>query len=211
VPTAAKSDDRRNYRSERREQQAGETRRAVVDAALGLFIEKGWAATGMRDIAAAAGVAVETVYSHFSSKGGVLRAANDAAVAGDDAPIAVAERPEFVAMGQGSRPARIAAAARMLTDVHGRTAGMAKVLRQAAPTDDEIAEILRATRERQRLDVAAAFELIVSRAPTPVERDGIWAVTSPEVYLLLVDESGWTPEQFEAWAAETLERVVPRA
>ena len=39
----------------------------------------------------------------------------------------------------------------------------------------------------------------------------MWAITSPEVYLLLVDESGWTPEQYEAWVADTLERVVPRS
>ena len=39
----------------------------------------------------------------------------------------------------------------------------------------------------------------------------MWAIASPEVYLLLVEESGWTPEQYEAWVTETLERVVPRS
>jgi hypothetical protein len=43
------------------------------------------------------------------------------------------------------------------------------------------------------------------------ERDGLWALTSPEIYLLLVEESGWTPEQYQAWMAETLERIVPRS
>jgi AcrR family transcriptional regulator len=165
----------------------------------------------MRDVAAAAGVALETVYSHFSSKRGLLRAVADAAVVGDDAPIPLAERPEFVAIGQGRRAARIRAAAQVLAAVHGRTAGVAKLLRQAAPADEEIAEMLRATREHQRTDVAGALELVIGRAPTPAERDGVWAIASPEVYLLLVEESGWTPAQYETWIAETLERVVARS
>jgi hypothetical protein len=88
---------------------------------------------------------------------------------------------------------------------------VAQLLRQAAPADEEIAEMLASTRERQRRDVAAAVELILGRPPTAVERDGVWAIASPEVYLLLVEESGWTPGQYEAWIANTLERVIPRS
>ena len=201
----------RRYRSPLREQQAERTRRAVVQAAHELFVANGWAATGMREVAAAAGVAIETVYSHFSSKRGLLQAVADAAAAGDDAPVPLAQRPEFLAMGRGRRPARVLAAATFLTAVHRRTASVATLLRQAAPASEEIAEMLQATRGRQRRDVATAFELIVGRPPTGTERDGVWAITSPEVYLLLVEESGWTPEQFEAWVATTLERVIPRA
>jgi AcrR family transcriptional regulator len=201
----------RRYRSQLREQQALATKRAVVDAARALFIANGWAATGMRDVAAAAGVAVETVYAHFSSKRGLLRAVTDAAAVGDDAPVPLAERTDFLAIGQGSRRARTRAAARVLTAVHVRTAALAVLLRQAAPADDEIAEVLRSTRERQRVDVASAIELVIGRAPTRRECDGVWAVASPELYLLLVEESGWTPEEYEAWIAETLERVIPRS
>jgi hypothetical protein len=114
-------------------------------------------------------------------------------------------------MGEGRRPARIRAAAELLTGVQVRTAEIAKLLRQAAPADDEIAEMLRTTRERQRIDTAAAVELIVGRPPTATERDGVWALASPEVYLLLVEESGWDPDQYEAWVAATLERVLPRS
>jgi AcrR family transcriptional regulator len=202
---------RRRYRSGLREQQAEQTKRAVVQAAHDLFVANGWAATKMRDVAAAAGVALETVYSHFSSKRGLLRAVADEAAVGDDAPVALAQRPEFLAMGHGRRSARIRAAARLLTTVQLRTTPVAKLLRQAAPADAEIAEMLHATRERQRRDVAAALELIVGRPPTAAERDGVWAVVSPEVYLLLVDESGWTPEQYDAWIEPMLERVIPRS
>ena len=181
----------------------------MVRAARELFLADGWAGTGMRDIASAAGVALETVYSHFSSKPGLLRAVADAAVVGDDAAIALADRPEFLAIGEGPRSARIAAAATLLTAVQVRTAAIAELLRQAAPADEEIAEMLRSTRERQRRDVASALELVVGRAPTAAERDGIWAIASPEVYLLLVEGSGWAPQQYETWITATLDAVVP--
>ncbi len=183
----------------------------MLAAALELFTTKGWAATGMRDIAAAAGVALETVYSHFSSKRGLLSAVVDAAVAGDDVPIGLADRPEFLAIGHGRRPARIGAAARLLTALYARTAPIDKLLRQAAQAEKDIAELLSSARELQRRDVAAAFELMVGRPPSTVERDGAWAIASPEVYLLLIDECGWTPEQYETWMAQTVERTLPRS
>lgn len=203
--------DRRRYRSQLREQQAEQTKRAVVQAAHELFVANGWAATGMRDVAAAAGVAVETVYAHFSSKRGLLRAVADIAVVGDDAAVPLAQRPEFLAMGVGGRSSRLKAAARLLTEVQLRTAPVAKLLREAAPADAEIAEMLRETRDRQRVDLARALELILDRPPTAAERDGTWAIASPEVYLLLVEETGWTPEQYEAWSEATLDRVIPRS
>jgi AcrR family transcriptional regulator len=201
----------RRYRSPLRAQRAAETRDALLAAAHRLFVSQGWGGTGMRDVAAEAGVATETLYAYFSSKRVLLKAVVDTAVVGDDRPVAVAERPEFAAIGRGRHGERTAAAARLLCSIYQRTAALAKVIREAAAGDDEIADELRATRDRQRRDVAAAAGLIMGRAATPAETDGLWALTSPEIYLLLVEESGWTPHQYEAWMAEALERLVPRA
>jgi len=174
-----------------------------------LFAANGWAGTGMRDVAREAGVATETVYAHFSSKTGLLRQAMDVAVVGDSAPVALAERPEFAALGRGSRADRIASAAMLLTEVNQRTSGFAKVLREAAPTDEMIAHMLHEARERIRLDIAAGAAAVMGRKPTRLERDGLWALLSPEVYLLLVEESGWSIKQYRAWVAQTLEREIP--
>jgi AcrR family transcriptional regulator len=201
----------RRYRSPLRAQRAAETRRALLAAAHRLFTERGWSATGMRDVAAEAGVATETVYAHFTSKRALLQAVIDVAVVGDELPVAVAGRPEFASIGRGTHAQRCSAAARVLRGIQVRTAALAKALREAAGADDEIAEALRLTRDRQRADVGAAAELIMGRPPTAGERDGLWALTSPEVYLLLVEGSGWTPEQYEPWMAETLSRLVPKA
>jgi AcrR family transcriptional regulator len=209
--TSTLDEGRRRYRSPLRDQRSAETRAALITAARRLFVEKGWAGTGMREVAADAGVATETLYSHFSSKRVLLRAAIDVGVVGDDQPVSLADRPEFAAMGRGRRAARLAAAARMLNAIQQRTATFSGVLREAAAADDEIAEMLRELRERQRQNVADAIELVLGRPPNPTERDGVWAVTSPEVFLLLVQGSGWSLEQYEDWIAQTIDRLLPRA
>ncbi|MDH4077067.1 MAG: TetR/AcrR family transcriptional regulator [Acidimicrobiia bacterium] len=201
---------RRRYRSPLRAQRAEETRSAILATATGLFMARGWANTGMRDVAREAGVAVETLYSHYPSKRKLFDAVVDRSVTGDDQPLAVAQRPEFHAMGRGKRGERLAAAAAILAAIHGRTAPFAKLIRQAAAADGEVAELLRATRERQRADVGAGLALILGRPPAGDELDGVWAFASPEVYLLLVEESGWSPERYQRWMAETLGRILPR-
>jgi len=181
----------------------------VIAAASRLFTTNGWVSTGMRDVAAEAGVSTETVYSYFSSKRRLLESVIDIAVVGDANPVAVSERPEFAALGQGTRVDRIGSAARLVSVIHQRTGPFAKVIREAASSDTQIAEVLRATRERQRQDTEAGITLIIGRKPTPAERDGVWVILSPETYLLLVEESGWTFHQYQSWLAETLEHVLP--
>ncbi len=212
MPTkATAAEPTRRYESPMRAQRAQETRAAVMAAAAELFTTNGWAGTGMRDVAKAAGVATETVYSHFSSKRVLLQAVIDVAVVGDDEQVAVAQRDEFAALGRGPRPERIAGAAALIRGINERTAAYAGVIREAAPGDEQISEVLAATRARQRRDVEAGLTLLLGRAPTTVEADEVWALMSSELYLLLVDTAGWTPDAYEAWMATLLERTLPSA
>ncbi|MEE1840662.1 MULTISPECIES: helix-turn-helix domain-containing protein [unclassified Streptomyces] len=52
----------------RRERKKAATRRKIADTALRLFLERGYGAVGIRDVAAEADVAVTTLFSHFASK-----------------------------------------------------------------------------------------------------------------------------------------------
>ncbi|MFC8532758.1 TetR/AcrR family transcriptional regulator [Streptomyces sp. NPDC057249] len=54
--------------SGRRERKKAATRQKIADTALRLFLERGYEAVGIRDIAAEADVAVTTLFSHFASK-----------------------------------------------------------------------------------------------------------------------------------------------
>lgn len=199
---------RRPYRSRRREQQAAETREAVLAAAVELFGTRGWAATGMRDVARAAGVSVETVYAGFRSKSDLLMAVIDVATVGDAAPVPVDQRPEFTALGSGSRQQRARAAARLVTGIHQRTGGVVLALREAAASDRELARLLREAEQRRRINVDRGLSLITGRAVTPEECDGLWAVLAVEVYQLLTGLRGWTPQQYETWLADVIDRLL---
>src|SRR3954447_6569818 len=83
---------KRRYASTLREDQAKQTRRAILDAAGTLFVDPGYAATPLTAVAAEAGVAVQTVYKTFGSKKALLSALVDVTVAGDDEPVPMAAR-----------------------------------------------------------------------------------------------------------------------
>lgn len=199
---------RRTYRSPRRQQQAAETRAAVVDAALLLFAGRGWAATGMRDVAREAGVSVETVYANFTSKSELLMAALDVAVVGDAEPVPLSQRSEFTILGRGSRKQRARAAAHLITTIHQRTAGVVLALREAAASDAEAARRLREAEQRRRINVEEGASLVIGGPATAEECDGLWAVMDVEVYRLLTDLRGWTAEKYEGWLAGAIDRLL---
>jgi len=199
---------RRAYTSPRRRQQAAETRAAVLAAAAALFSERGWAATGMREVARAAGVSVETVYASFGTKADLLMAAMDVAVVGDVLPVPLAGRAEFTALGEGGPAERAAAAAGLVTRVHARTAGIYLALREAAAADPGLAGPMREAEERRRVSAGQGMALVAGRPVTPQERDGLWAVTGVEVYQLLTELAGWTPAEYQAWLASVFVRLL---
>jgi AcrR family transcriptional regulator len=207
---AVPSDRRRAYSSPKRRQQAAETRATVLEAAVALFGERGWAGTGMRDVARAAGVSVETVYATFGSKPDLLIAALDLAVVGDAQPLALQERPEFAAMGRGTLPERARAAATLAREVNERTAGVGRALREGAAADEQLAQRLAQGERNRRADVAKAARLVAGRPVGRAESDGIWAVVSVEVFQLLVERAGWSTRRYEQWLAETIARLLTR-
>ncbi|HEX6872506.1 MAG TPA: helix-turn-helix domain-containing protein [Micromonosporaceae bacterium] len=200
---------RRRYRSPLREQQASQTRTAIIDAATELFHKKGWAGTGMRDVARAAGVSIETVYGNFRSKSELLTACVDLAVVADAEPVPLAQRPAFAALGRGGRATRIRAAARLVVGINERAAGVLLAAREAAASDPELARWRRTAEQRRRGDVEQAASLILGRPATREEADSLWAITAVEMYELLTDLRGWTTRQYERWLADVIDRLLP--
>jgi AcrR family transcriptional regulator len=60
-----------------RERKRRQTQQAIVDAALRLFLKRGYDETTLDEIAAEAGISRRTFFSYFSSKEEIFRAATD--------------------------------------------------------------------------------------------------------------------------------------
>lgn len=199
---------RRAYRSPLRAAQAGQTRLAILAAATRLFAEQGWAGTGMRDVARAAQVSVETVYANFGSKAQLLKQAMDVAVVGDDEPVPLSDRPEFRALAEGDARARAEATGRLMVSLRRRTARLQGVLQQAGPSDPELTEMLQAGRVTERQQFREGLTAVAQRDVTETEVDEMFAVLSNDVYLLLTETCGWTDDAYQTWVATTVVRLL---
>ncbi|SEL44449.1 TetR/AcrR family transcriptional regulator [Rhodococcus maanshanensis] len=63
-----------NVKVSRREQYAESTRRALLDAGLALFVERGFGAVSAEELAATSGVTRGALYHHFDGKQGLFEA-----------------------------------------------------------------------------------------------------------------------------------------
>src|SRR5260370_10455257 len=79
----------------KRTERARETRSRMLEAARELFVEHGYGATALQDVADRAGVAVQTIYFTFGNKRSLLKELVDVTIAGDDEPVATMDRPWF--------------------------------------------------------------------------------------------------------------------
>jgi AcrR family transcriptional regulator len=200
----------RRYDSPRRRQQAADTRRAIVDAAQRLFEEHGYAATTMDAIATDAGVALKTVYLAFETKSGLLRAVWDVLLKGDSDDAPVAARAWYLEVMEEPDPHRqLRLNARNARVVKERIAPLLAVIRDAAPSDADIAALWNLIQtdfyDNQRTIVKTLQRKKALRRGLDLTRatDILWTLNHPDLWLLLVGRRGWTPEQFEHWFADT--------
>ncbi|RKS08892.1 TetR family transcriptional regulator [Nocardiopsis sp. Huas11] len=196
---------------DQRTERARRTRAKIVEAARELFVEHGYGATNLQEVADRAGVAVQTVYYVFRNKRTLFKDVIDTAIAGDTEPVATMDREWF-----RSACAEPTAAAQLRSHVHGtrqvleRVAPVMPLIAAASATDPEIAAQWPEGEEpRYTVQHAAARAL----AAKPDLRPGVSATTaadllfgllSPQLYLLFVRDRGWSPQRWEDWALATL-------
>src|SRR5262245_30239522 len=125
-------------------------RRAVVDAARTLFLERGYAATTIEAISERADVPPATVYRLFSSKLGILKALLDTSIAGDEQSVSVPERPEVASLFAEPDPRKLLDGfAAITTTINERTGDVYRVLVSAAGSDVAAAQLLGQIREQR--------------------------------------------------------------
>lgn len=206
----------RRYRSERRTAQAAQTRRDVVTAAGVLFRERGYAVP-MADIAAAAGVVVETVYRIFGTKSALFRAAVEATLAGgaSRADVPVEERPAIRAIIEEPDPRKqVVAYAATQPGIHRRAGPLLRALRDAR-AGDQVLEELWDEIERWRLDGQGRFVRMLAdrgvlRSGLTLDRaiDVTWTLCSLAIYDLLVRDRGWSDDAYRDWLTAALQHEL---
>jgi AcrR family transcriptional regulator len=209
---------KRRYDSSRRREQAGQTRTAILAAAGRLFVDPGYAATTLANVAAEAGVAVQTLYAVFGSKRRLLSDLVDVTIAGDDAPVELSRRAFVAAVqAQPDGPAKLGAYAVHLSEVNARQADVLLALANAASADPDAAAIWQknvADRRRGMGMFAGHLKesgCLRSDVDVDTAADVLWLAMDVRNYDWLVRQRGWSVEAYRRWYVDTVAgAVLPR-
>ncbi|MER5321710.1 TetR/AcrR family transcriptional regulator [Streptosporangium roseum] len=198
-------------RTGKRAQKAQETRRRILAAALELFVQDGYGATNLQDVADRAGVAVQTIYFVFGNKRALLKELVDVTIAGDDEPVATMDRPWYAAaLAAGTARDMLRAYVAGTSVVLERVAPIGRVLEAAVASDPEVAALWPHDVDPRYVVQQGAARALVGKPGARVgvsaeeAADLLYGLLSPELYLLFVQERGWPRERWEGWVGETL-------
>jgi AcrR family transcriptional regulator len=201
---------RGKYHSELRQEQAAATRQNILDAARALFVERGYAGTTVADIAAAARVAVPTVYASVGPKPAILGELRTLIPVQGGVPqdtrseLALASRPIEVISG-------FVRGIRRLIEISG---DLMYSIEAAAPFEPVAAEAWEEGLVIHRAAWAMAVERIVEfgalkRSLQPAKATDILSFLSlPASWRTLQRDHGWTADQVETWIVETAMSLV---
>jgi len=200
--------ERRTYTLRKRARAAEDTRQRIIAAAQALFAEAGYPNVSLDDIAARAGVSRQTIYVQFGAKNGVLRAVVEhieQAQFGDvQAGLQRTTDPvDSVRSGIGIQITFFSAHADLLRTFYAQAAH-----------DPEVRALWQ-ERTRWRLDALRwLFDLIEREgqlAPgwsAGAAADWIWSLISFQVYDMLVNERGWSPQQLEEQVRQAIDMML---
>jgi AcrR family transcriptional regulator len=200
---------KRSYSSAKRQAQARETRRSILDAAQELFVTNGYAATTIQAIAERAAVAVQTVYAVFGNKRELLRQLIERTIAGDDDPVPITERAEAQAVAaepDAHRRAELDAA--LSLSITERVAPILRVAAEAAASDPELAAMMEAVKAARRQEMIASARIVAG--PQGLGRDEdeaaatLYVLYSPQVADMIMGDYGWSTERYRKWLARMI-------
>lgn len=188
------------------------------DSARELFVRHGYAATTMDEIASEAGVAVQTVYYTFGTKGALLCEVMDATAAGAESAPPVAQRPWMQEVMTSPSPQRaLALAIEHGTAIFERAAPLWPAMNAAAAADPTIGaywtRVTAGRRAGQHALVTRLAELGGLRPGLDVERgtDLVVVLVGHDAYTGLVEGAGWTVPAYKAWVFATLAQQLLEA
>lgn len=196
---------KRAYVSKQRHVAAAATRANVLQAARGLFARRGIDAVTVAAIAAKAQVSVPTVYALFKSKEGLLQALMEGALFGARYQAAVARLAGIADPVQ--QIAMSSEIARAIYESEGAELGLMRGASAFSPALRKLERTFEDTRfalQEDRLKRLYAEGKAKKNLPMEKARRLLWMYTSRDIYRMLVQEAGWSPDQYEAWLSQTL-------
>jgi TetR/AcrR family transcriptional regulator, regulator of autoinduction and epiphytic fitness len=203
--------------SQTRASRARLTRTRICDAAAALFQERGYSATTMEAIARRAGVAVQTVYFAFRTKGLLFL---DVMVRMAHGPhvIGAAEKPvpKFVDLVADERdPQRLLALAiEHSIDFTARVAPLWPFVQLAAEGDPEFTARFEQILERRRSGMRAMFAGLETaralRVTVDQAADTFFLLANPELLSLSTTSLRWATPAYKAWLWRVLARQLLR-
>ena len=198
-----------------RAERARLTRRRIVDAAAELFLERGYGATMIDQVAGRADVAVQTVYFHFGNKATLLKLALDVAAVGDDEPVPLLERPWLDRVKAEPDPLRMielwVANGRSIME---RVAPILAVIRGTVGADPDLAAQWHVNEQQRRTAHGALAQILADRGvlKTGLTRqdaaDLAFLIDSVEGYFLATATLGWPPEHWERTTVSILTNTL---
>lgn len=208
---------KRQYRSSKRTAAAAATRARIREAAARLFVEHGYAATTMRDVASTAGVGERTLYDAFPSKTALFGHTLEVATVGDEEPVRVADRPEIRAAREQSDPAaairQMVAYSEALLD---RAGDLIMVSVEAAGSDPDMRAAADAGAEATHEVCLALTRALDQRGALRDDLDAItaaditYAMISPHLHQLLRRHRHWSRHRYRTWLERTLTNQLLR-
>jgi AcrR family transcriptional regulator len=205
----------RPYRSPRRQGQARRTRQRILATATAEFSSRGYAAATVAAIAAAAGVSVPTIEQVFRTKANLLKAAIDVAIAGDDEPVPVLQRPAAVAAAAApTAETFLAGVSAGVADVAERAAGLVLVAFEAAAGDPRLRPLAgqlsgnRAAMARWIVDELMARAQLRPGIDRSHAVDVMWLLMDPAVFTRLRIDRGWSRQRFQHWFADSTAQLL---
>ena len=188
----------------------------MLDGARELFVTEGYAATTMERIAEEAGVAVQTLYYTFQTKGKLLCEVVEVTAAGEEDPVPVAQRPWMQEMLTASSGQRVLAlGVEHGTDIFERVAPLWPVV-TAATADPRVEQYWRGVAASRRVGqgrmVAWLDELGALRDGLDLDRatDLVVVLFGHDVFRSLVVEAGWSVPAYKAWLFPALVQQLLR-
>jgi len=206
---------KRRYDSSRRQEQAKQTRAAILAAAGRLFVDPGYAATTLTAVAAEAGVAVQTLYAIFGNKRRLLSDLVDVTIAGDDEPVALPQRSFVDAVqAQPTGRAKLEAYAAHLAEVNGRQADVLLALANAAAADPDAAAIWHKNVDDRRRGMGmfaahlAGAGCLRSDVDAETAADVLWLAMDFRNYDWLVRRRGWSSAAYQRWYVDSVAGAI---